>query len=416
MKKLVILCVDDERMVLDSLKTELRAAIGDRFTIEIAENGEEGLEIFADLLGDDIEVPIVISDYIMPVMKGDEFLIKIHKSSPECIKILLTGEAHLDGITNAVNNANLYRYITKPWATKDLVLTVEEGIKSYYKDKRLLEQNLQLNNMNITLEKKVREIRQKNESIRASINYAKRIQTALLPQHDKIAKAFPEHFIFYKPKDVVSGDLYWFCQTEEQDAFIAAIDCTGHGVPGAFMSVIANNLLNQIILDRAIYTPNEILNELNKGVKWVLKQDDNNNRDGMDIALCRLLAGKKSLQYAGAMNNLYYFQDNVFYELQATRCSIGDSLMQMPDSGCVLYEILLDKPTTFYLFTDGYRDQLGGNSRTKFMSKRFKDMIIAMQEQTIEEQGQNVENCLDNWTDHWNTKQVDDVLVMGFKV
>jgi two-component system sensor histidine kinase/response regulator len=157
MNKPVILCVDDEKIVLNSLKTELKSAMGDRFIVEIAESGQNALELFADFIKDNTEVALIISDYMMPNMKGDELLAKLHQLVPESIKILLTGEASLAGVTNAVNYANLYRYIAKPWERRDLILTVEEGLKSYYKEKLLVEQNLELLTMNRMLEKKVEE-------------------------------------------------------------------------------------------------------------------------------------------------------------------------------------------------------------------------------------------------------------------
>lgn len=141
MKKQFILCVDDERFVLNSLKDQLKSKVGDHFNIEVAENGEEALSILNELLDEGSEVPLIISDYIMPGMKGDELLKKIHELHPSAIKILLTGQATLDGIKNIINQANLYRYISKPWEREDLVLAVNEAVKSYEKDKKIEEQN-----------------------------------------------------------------------------------------------------------------------------------------------------------------------------------------------------------------------------------------------------------------------------------
>lgn len=416
--KPVIFCVDDEAFLLDSLKTEIKQHFGKEYAVEVAGSGKEAIETFSELLSEDIEIPIIISDYIMGGMKGDELLIKLHKILPTTTKILLTGEATISGISNAVNQANLYRYITKPWDKNDLILTIEEGIKSYYKDKRLHEQNLQLHNMNITLEKKVKEVQEKSEDIKASINYAKRIQNALLPRSETINDAIPKHFIYYRPKDVVSGDFYWFYHTVLGNTFIACIDCTGHGVPGAFMSVIANNLLNKIVIDMEIYYPNEILNELTKAVKWVLKQDDNsNNRDGMDVALCKIATDRKKVLYAGAVHSLCYFQDNTFHEIKATKCSIGDSLLELPAEGYALHEVKITQPTSFYIFSDGYRDQIGADKKTRFMSKQFRELLCKLQEkEEMQQQLQIVNTTLQDWTNNWQVKQTDDILVIGFMV
>jgi sigma-B regulation protein RsbU (phosphoserine phosphatase) len=418
MKKPVILCIDDERIVLNSLKTELRSALGSKYRIEIAEGGHDALELFADLLSDDEEICVVISDYIMPDMKGDDLLIEIHRSAPDIIKILLTGQASLEGVTNAVNYANLYRYISKPWEVNDLILTVEEGIKSFYKDKQLRDQNIQLMNMNLVLERKVeertKELQQKNENIQASINYAKRIQTALLPQQEEIDKIFPNNFVLYRPKDVVSGDLYWL-HTEEPFVYLAAIDCTGHGVPGAFMSVIAHSLLNQIVIDKEVEMPNQILNELHKGVKKALKREEADNKEGMDISLCRIDISKNILYYAGAMSSIYLMCGGEFSEISADRCSIGGSVRMMPEQGYTLHTWQIEQTTNVYLFTDGYRDQIGGTDRVKFMSKRFREMIKEMAALPLATQGTFVENTLDNWTSN-RYRQVDDILVMGVQI
>ena len=141
-KKPVILCVDDEKIVLNSLKAELKGHFGEKYMIETAESGDDALEVFSELSVDGYEIILVISDYIMPKMKGDDFLIALHQTAPHIVKILLTGQANLEGITNAVNHANLYRYLTKPWERNDLLLTIEEGIKSYYKEKALEEKNI----------------------------------------------------------------------------------------------------------------------------------------------------------------------------------------------------------------------------------------------------------------------------------
>lgn len=148
MKKQSILCVDDEKIVLNSLKEQLKGRIGKDFNIEVAESGEDALEILEELLKDNIKVPLVISDYIMPGMKGDELLSRIHQLHPESMKILLTGQATLDGVTNIINRANLYRYISKPWEMEDLILAVTEAVKSYEKDRKIEQQNHELQKQN----------------------------------------------------------------------------------------------------------------------------------------------------------------------------------------------------------------------------------------------------------------------------
>ncbi len=167
MKKGIIICVDDEKIILDSLKTELKNSFGDEFIIETAENAMEAIETFELLRSKKFEIPLIISDYIMPTMKGDEFLEKIHQLSPNTLKILLTGQATVEGVTNVINKANLYRLISKPWDSSDLILTVEQAIKSYSQQNQLELQNKQLRELSISLEEKVekrtKELRKTNE-------------------------------------------------------------------------------------------------------------------------------------------------------------------------------------------------------------------------------------------------------------
>ena len=153
-KKDVILCIDDEIIVLDSLKEQLQNAYED-YHIEVAESGEETMEIINDIIQDKTELPVVIADFIMPGMKGDELLKKIYHIMPGTKNILLTGQASIEGVSNAVNNANLYRFIAKPWDKEDLILTTKEALRSYYQEKTIIKQNIELKELNINLERKV---------------------------------------------------------------------------------------------------------------------------------------------------------------------------------------------------------------------------------------------------------------------
>ena len=157
MQESVILCIDDEEIVLRSLKRELHDALGEGYLIETAAGGEEALELFAELVAEAYEIPLVISDHIMPDIKGDEVLHRIHKTSPQTLTIMLTGQANIEAVTNAVNHANLYRYIAKPWEKTDLVLTIKEALHKYQQEKKIEEQNKILHNMNTILEQQVRE-------------------------------------------------------------------------------------------------------------------------------------------------------------------------------------------------------------------------------------------------------------------
>jgi len=256
------------------------------------------------------------------------------------------------------------------------------------------------------------EIEEKNKSITASINYAKRIQEAMLPQSETIKASIPYHFIFFKPRDIVSGDFYWFYQAEHY-SFLAVADCTGHGVPGAFMSLIGNNLLNDIIIAKKIYQPNEILTELNIGVRNALKQDENDTRDGMDIALVRIDSTQKTMDYAGAMNPLYYVPlgNETLLQIKADKQAIGGKQAQKHYTYS-LHTIQIERPTMFYLCSDGYQDQFGGEQNRKFMLSHFRELLYNIHKESMEKQKAILEDTFLKWKK--NHKQTDDVLVCGF--
>ena len=211
MKKPVVICIDDESIILNSLKIELRTAAGADFLIETAESGQDALEIAQELLDDGVPIPLVISDYIMPEMKGDEALIKIHALSPKTLKIMLTGQSSLEGITNAINNANLYRFISKPWSSNDLIMTVKQAIKSYQQDREIEQTNKALAELNASLEQKVilrtQEIeheREKSENLLLNI-FPKQVAQELKGK----GKVTPK---FYEKVSVLFTDFKGFTQ------------------------------------------------------------------------------------------------------------------------------------------------------------------------------------------------------------
>ncbi len=256
-------------------------------------------------------------------------------------------------------------------------------------------------------------VEQKNRDITDSINYAKRIQKAILPLDTEIQKSLPQSFVFFKPRDIVSGDFYWFAKVENK-SILACVDCTGHGVPGAFMSMIGNSLLNEIVYEKKILEPAKILNYLNDGVRLSLKQNqqDNDTNDGMDIAIVRIEG--KDLQYAGGHRSLYIISDGVITEIQANKFAIGG--MQSDMDKKVFHNNLhtLSSGDTIYMFTDGFVDQFGGEKGKKFMTKRFQELLLNIQKHSMQEQKQILETTINQWKG--SVEQVDDILVVGIRV
>jgi serine phosphatase RsbU (regulator of sigma subunit) len=279
------------------------------------------------------------------------------------------------------------------------------------------------------LEQKTIELQSQNQKVTDSLKYAKRIQEAILPPKHELDAILGDHFVFFKPKDIVSGDFYWISEhKEEQKTVIAAVDCTGHGVPGAFMSIIGNNLLNQIINEKQLFYPSKILEELHKGVRTILKQDYDSNsnvistsRDGMDIALCVINRKENTLEFAGANRPLWIVKNGDFEEIKGDRKAIGGWQNKGEKREFITHSIELNGEMNVYLTSDGYVDQFGGDGQIskKFMSKNFKKLLVDMNKEdktshNLENQCSILEEVMEKWKG--NEPQIDDVLVVGFTV
>lgn len=258
-------------------------------------------------------------------------------------------------------------------------------------------------------------LHQKNE-ITQSIQYAQRIQSAYMPSPDAFNTVFPNAFLLFKPKDIVSGDFYWFYTPPSHDAsnsfvYAAVADCTGHGVPGALMSVICCNALNDAVLNKNCNMPDEILNETRIQVKRSLKsQSYNDQKDGMDVALIKLNRHTGDLWYAGAYNPIWIISHNLCTELQASKQPIGVSEFEKPFH---LQHIKLNAGDGVYLFTDGFADQFGGPNQKKYKYKAFRETLCKNSNLPIQQQGIILEQAFEAWKGA--SEQVDDVLVMGIQ-
>lgn len=247
-----------------------------------------------------------------------------------------------------------------------------------------------------------------------SIKYAKKIQEAILPPESYVKKLLPESFILYRPKDIVSGDFYWMGEASDK-VFFAAVDCTGHGVPGAFMSIVGYNQLRQAIISTKGSSPADILNQLNKGVTETLHQNDDKSqsRDGMDIAICSLNYKTLELEYAGAFNPLYLLREDNIIQTKANKFPIG-SYIKGKTYSFTNHKVQLQEGDQVYIFSDGYADQFGGPRGKKFMYKRFRDLLLKTSSKTVSAQKEEMQLALNNWMK--DEEQVDDILVIGVRV
>lgn len=294
-------------------------------------------------------------------------------------------------------------------------LFVKGREKKLIADKKVLEDKVEERTQEI--KKQNEEIAQKSENITRSINYAKRIQHAILPLNEHITSAFPEHFIFYKPRDIVSGDFYWMHFSDEI-AYFAVIDCTGHGVPGAFMSLIGYSLLNEIVSANSSISPAEILSKLDKGVVDALKQrgeegEEIKSYDGMDVSLCSWHAQKKELIFSGAKRPLYLINKNSeLIEYKGDKISIGGKKATKQQGISFTNQVVDVKPgEKVYMFSDGYPDQFGGLENRKFMTKKLKNSILENHHLMPQEQHEYFEKMLKDW--QAEIPQTDDILLAG---
>ncbi|MBN2482526.1 MAG: SpoIIE family protein phosphatase [Bacteroidales bacterium] len=258
------------------------------------------------------------------------------------------------------------------------------------------------------------ELSVKNKSITDSINYAKRIQTAMLPPYKMLKTIFPSSFILYMPKDIVSGDFYWI-NTMYDKTFLAAVDCTGHGVPGAFMSIIGFELFRKITSIEGLTRPSDILNRLNEDFHEIFKDVDNVVlRDGMDVAFCSIDKNNKILEFAGAFNPLYLIRDDKITEIKGDRFAIGLDETNFMDQTFKNHIIPLQEEDIIYIFSDGFADQFGGPDGKKYKYRRFKHLLLNLHRLEMEKQREILENNVLEW--RGEQEQVDDILIIGIKM
>ncbi len=258
------------------------------------------------------------------------------------------------------------------------------------------------------------ELSVKNKNITDSINYAKRIQEALLPSEFLFRKLLSDSFILYKPRDIVSGDFYWITEKESK-IFIAVVDCTGHGVPGAFMSIIGHDLLRNITREQNIENPGEILNLLNLGVSDTFSKQttDYEIKDGMDISLLVIDRANKQLQYAGAFNPMYIIRNKQLTEIKGNRFAIG-KIEGNEHKKFDLHLFDYENNDVIYLFSDGYADQIGGPLQKKFKFRRFQHLLLSIHSLSLQKQKDFLDETFNNWKGE--LEQVDDILILGIRL
>ncbi len=286
---------------------------------------------------------------------------------------------------------------------------------------QLRKTNDQIRVQNQALELQKNIIHKKNQDITSSLYYAQRIQNAMLPELSVFQQIVPESFVFFQPREIVSGDFYWAYEYQNADTHklvVSVVDCTGHGVPGAFMSLVGDALLNQIIKIQQIIEPDQILEHLNHGVQYTLRQQETSNKDGMDLALCVIDLPKNTLQFAGAKSPLLYIENGVLHEIKGTPMPIGgrESYYRRRESENIRFtqaSLELKPNMVFYMFSDGFYDQFNDEGQ-KFLRKNFYQLLLDNHRLPFVEQKAKLSTTITDWIG--NRHQIDDITVLGFSL
>ncbi|MFN5983789.1 MAG: tetratricopeptide repeat protein [Fluviicola sp.] len=257
-------------------------------------------------------------------------------------------------------------------------------------------------------------IEEKNKDISDSIDYAKHIQHARLPLIENLKNGFSEVFVYYVPRDIVSGDFYWYDKRSDGSIYFVCADCTGHGIPGAFMSMMGIDGFNYAILERNIHHTGEILTHVNRFIKDSLNQEhaSTKSKDGMDAAIISLNPEKTALYYSGANRPMYIIRNNELIEFKPDKLSIGGN--HLKEFHFDQQTFLIEKGDCVYLFSDGYADQFGGENGKKFMTKQLKELLLSIHKKPMTEQEKLIQSAFEKWKSSY--AQVDDVLVVGIKI
>lgn len=299
-----------------------------------------------------------------------------------------------------------------------LIMVIKLRERSLIRDKLTLELKVKQRTRTIEKQKQAMEqqrdqIFKQNDEITQSITYARKIQWAVMPSEDIIANLVGDYFIMFRPRDIVSGDFYWITQKEDLVVVVAA-DCTGHGVPGAFMSMMGVSFLNDIVNVEGIVHPDAILNNLRQKIKAAFEKTgrDAQRQDGMDVAICTIDKKNHELMYAGAYNPLYIIRQGSLIEYKADKMPVGSYPRDKVQF--TMHRVKLNANDRLYMFSDGYVSQFGGPDGRKFMAKRFKELLIKISDLSMAEQQTQLEDAMDMWQSSYD--QVDDILVIGIEV
>lgn len=404
-----ILIVDDEAEVHQVTKLALaKFRFEDKpLDIHSAHSAKEAKQ----LLVRHPEFAMVLLDVVMETEDAGLQVVNFIRNdlSNRLIRIVLrTGQPGVAPEEFVINNYDIDDYKSKTELTaQKLQTTLIASLRAYRELKRIED----------IVNERTAELAERNQEILDSIRYAKRIQSAILPDVEAIRRVYPDSFVFFQPKDIVSGDFYWFSHNPNPNQSIfASIDCTGHGVPGALMSIIGYNILSRLIVDVGLTDPGEILMALDHRIKDFLKNESGGEvspiRDGMDLSLCVIHQDKKQIEFAGANQPVYLFKDGALTEFDGDHNPVGDVMIE--NKVFTTRAISFEAGSRLYLFSDGFVDQFGGDSGKKYTYKRFKEFIVNLQRYPMKDQLIECKYEFEKWKGAH--RQIDDVSIIGIQL
>ena len=410
-----IVIVDDDQFLSLSIKEKLFGFTEYNFIIETVHNPILALELLEQLQQEGVSPSIIISDLSMPEMSGSEFLGRSMEFFPEAKKILMSGNPNLDAILHSVNSAHIYRMLTKPIQDFEFQSAIYQAIEAYEKDLRLKEMNLRLQHINDNLsrivEEKVYELSHKNQQLLDSIHYAGLIQRSVLCSENDFSEQLPNAFTLVLPKDIVSGDFFWYSNDEDNLSYCIA-DSTGHGVPGAFVSLLAFGALRESF--EATKHKNDIYSIMlsaNNQFKKALNL--NTNKDSAELGYFHLNRKTLEIKFCGFKISLLVVRKSELIEITGSKLVFGSEDMQFfTDDNVQTFQLI--PGDSIFMSSDGFFDQFGGKNNKKFGSRRFK-MLITLVASHQQENHRSI--LLKEFLD-WkgNNEQTDDVSVFGLTV
>ncbi len=410
-----ILIIDDDQNLVLTIKEKLYNVEEFSFTVETATDPLMALELMKVLKQEGVEISLIISDLSMPGMQGNELLEESMKYYPESKKILMSGNPTLDAVIHSLNTAHLYRMLTKPIEDLDFQTTIKQAIGAVETERELKVTNQKLTHVNENLEKiveeKIYEIRNKNKQLTDSIHYAGLIQKSVLSCETEFANDIHNAFTLILPKDIVSGDFFWYHNDENQLSYCIA-DSTGHGVPGAFVSLLAFGSLRESFERTKLKNDvNSIICKANNQFKKTL--NNNANQDSVELGYFILDKKTNNIKFCGFKISLYIVRKSQLIELNGSKLIFGSDAIDELSEG-MIQSFDLQKGDTIFMSSDGFMDQFGGKDNKKFSSKRFKMLISIIGSHHPDNHRDALLKEFQGWKG--NNEQTDDVSVFGLTI